>query len=256
MKKLTILCAIMCMSGFISKAEAQTTPQFVGEMSVLKQKVAIAESRIATLTCNLDKARSEARRGIAGAQARIAQIKAEIERIKADLEAEKAAYNFLEKTALGQYSLIRDMLRPGACVPMPTDVAVIAALKDAKVDFNGPAFCNNGGKAAGGTSTDMKGCRLTMATSRTGTYSSWDCSPDPSELVVTAIPAEKPKRLTHGECALYALTGLAGAGVAQIGPAVANNYGQDVSGRDYGLAAGIGAGAGYLLAFGICELAR
>lgn len=251
--KQMIVCAFLIVIGFGFKAEAQVTPTFIGEMSVLKQKVEKAEARIVELTRDLDKAKVEAKRGIAGTQARIAQIKAEIEKIKAELEAEKAAYSFLEKTALGQYSLIKDLLRPGQCIPMPTDVAVIAALTVAKVDFNSGAFC----KAAGGTSTDMKGCRLITATSRTGTYASFDCGPDPADLVVAATPAEKPKeRVTLKECALYGLTGLAGAGIAQIGPAVANNYGQDVSGRDYGLAAGIGAGTGYLLAFGICALAR
>lgn len=251
MKK-TILFAIAIM--FLSVgAQAQVTSQFVGEMSVLKQTMAAAGAKISALEANLAKAEAKAKRGVAGALARVAQIKAEIEKIKAELEAEKSAYSFLEKTALGQYSLIKDLLRPGQCIPMPTDVAVIAALTVAKVDFNSGAFC----KAAGGTSTDMKGCRLTMATSRTGTYSSWDCSPDPSTLVVHATPVEKPKkRTTLGECALYGLVGLAGAGVAQLGPAIGNGMGRDMSGRDYGMAAGIGAGTGYLLAFGICALAR
>ena len=63
MRKFIFVLAVLCISGLSQVAMAQVNPQFVGEMSALKQKVAAAEGRIATLTCDLRTARDEARRG-------------------------------------------------------------------------------------------------------------------------------------------------------------------------------------------------
>jgi len=183
---------------------------------------------------------------LAEAKAELAAAKAQAEAAKAELAAAKADTEVRKAEVVGTVDIVRVQVGTTTIIQPPPP--------------SNSANPNNQVLLPTVHSDRCKG-RIVSATAG-AMYTYYECNPAAAvpEVSVTraATSADKDKgqRTTLGECALYGLVGLAGAGVAQLGPVIGNGMGRDMSGSDYGLAAGIGAGTGYLLAFGICALAR